>query len=363
MQNIKRIIVILFSIMLVLSLGYVVVNSMLDPTPEANSESTPHIRKYVHSLGRLEPRGTVVRVSAPSGNEGACIASLMVTEGEDVIAGQVIAILDTRDRRRGALIEAEANVIAAKAKLAQVVAGMKQGDIDAAHASKDLATAQMRVAKRELERAQKLVSANAFSEEEFEVRRWALERATLEVQRTEGLLASTREIRTTDVEAQRAQVMIAEAAVETAKSNYAVTSVVAPFDSRILKIHAWPGERPNESGVCDVGCVSQMQAVAEVYEADIALLEVGQPATIQVETLGMELNGVVAELGYMVARKVILTNDPVSDTDARVVEVRVDIDPDQIGRVVRLSNARVQVQFSIESNRSANTATEKQQHE
>jgi HlyD family secretion protein len=44
-----------------------------------------------------------------------------------------------------------------------------------------------------------------------------------------------------------------------------------------------------------------------------------------------------------VARKIVLTNDPVSDTDARVVEVRIDLEPESARRVERLSNARVEV--------------------
>jgi HlyD family secretion protein len=48
-----------------------------------------------------------------------------------------------------------------------------------------------------------------------------------------------------------------------------------------------------------------------------------------------------------VARKSVLTNDPVSDTDARVVEVRVTLAPQSAARVVRLANARVEVTIDI----------------
>lgn len=45
----------------------------------------------------------------------------------------------------------------------------------------------------------------------------------------------------------------------------------------------------------------------------------------------------------LVARKVVLTNDPVSDTDARIVEVRIQLDPEHLEYVARLSNSRVEV--------------------
>jgi len=59
------------------------------------------------------------------------------------------------------------------------------------------------------------------------------------------------------------------------------------------------------------------------------------------------LAGQVAEIGHLVARKIVLTNDPVSDTDARVVEVRINLDQEHIARVARLSNARVEVSIRL----------------
>jgi hypothetical protein len=44
----------------------------------------------------------------------------------------------------------------------------------------------------------------------------------------------------------------------------------------------------------------------------------------------------------------VLTNDPVSDTDARVVEVRIDLNSDQIESVTRLSNARVEITILLD---------------
>jgi hypothetical protein len=58
---------------------------------------------------------------------------------------------------------------------------------------------------------------------------------------------------------------------------------------------------------------------------------------------GDKLAGEVAEIGMIVAKKDVLANDPVADTDARVVEVRVRLKPEDARTVERLSNARVEV--------------------
>jgi HlyD family secretion protein len=100
-------------------------------------EPKPVIEKtkpaVINALGRIEPEGEVIKVSAPSssGGGGAVISQLLVKEGEMVQAGRVIAIIDSRDRLQASLEEALAKVTASKAKLAQVGAGAKQGELAA----------------------------------------------------------------------------------------------------------------------------------------------------------------------------------------------------------------------------------------
>jgi HlyD family secretion protein len=89
----------------------------------------------VNALGRLEPKGEVIIISAPgNGVAGSRIAKLLVAAGEQVQAGQVIAILDGRDRIQASLTEAQKQVQIARSRLAQVKAGAKQGEISARRA-------------------------------------------------------------------------------------------------------------------------------------------------------------------------------------------------------------------------------------
>jgi HlyD family secretion protein len=87
--------------------------------------------KTVTALGRLEPRGTVIKLSAPTSNNGNRVEQLLVKEGDLVKTNQVIAILDNRDRLQAAFDEASEQVRLAQAKLVQVKAGAKTGEIDA----------------------------------------------------------------------------------------------------------------------------------------------------------------------------------------------------------------------------------------
>jgi HlyD family secretion protein len=101
------------------------------PPPAA---TVPEITK-VTALGRLEPRGEVIQLSAPTSVEGSRVAQLLVKQGEKVRSGQVVAILDSRDRLLASLAQAQEQVSVAQAKLAQVKAGAKSGEINAQKAA------------------------------------------------------------------------------------------------------------------------------------------------------------------------------------------------------------------------------------
>ncbi|MFN8706268.1 MAG: HlyD family efflux transporter periplasmic adaptor subunit, partial [Planctomyces sp.] len=122
----------------------------------------------------------------------------------------------------------------------------------------------------------------------------------------------------------------------------------APSAGRILRIVSRPGEKISEKGIMELGDVSRMEAVAEVFEADVTLLRLKMTADVIFDASGDRMTGVVSEIGNQVARKVVLTNDPVSDTDARVVEVRVRLDDQFMERVARLSNARVEIHIQLD---------------
>lgn len=316
------------------------------PAVSAQQNAVPE-RVAVHALGRLEPASRILELSPESGNEGATIRELLVQEGDDVESGAVLAVLDNFVRREASVAEARAALDAARARLAQVKAGAKAGDIAAQEAAVALTRQQSTVVSRELDRARELHQRKALSDDDLDAKQWELDRLVIETQRGSGLLDSLREVRETDVQAAAAEVARAEAVLASAATQLAASRIHAPVAGRILRIQVRPGERLGSDGVLELGDVRQMHAVAEVFEADVSLLREGLSAEVVVDGSGARLKGTVVEIGQLVARKVVLTNDPVSDTDARVVEVRVLLDAESSAKVERLSNARVEVNISL----------------
>ena len=50
------------------------------------------------------------------------------------------------------------------------------------------------------------------------------------------------------------------------------------------------------NGVLELGRVDKMQAIAEVYEADVRFVKVGQRASVHSEALERDLQGILALL-------------------------------------------------------------------
>ncbi len=81
------------------------------------------VTNSVSAVGRLEPRGEVIKLSAPPMGAASRVQQLLVKEGERVKENQVIAVLDNHDTQAAAVEEAKAKLQETRANLAQVRAG------------------------------------------------------------------------------------------------------------------------------------------------------------------------------------------------------------------------------------------------
>ena len=78
------------------------VQSMRLEAEQAQEVALPEITT-VTALGRLEPEGEIIQLTAPTSAQESRVQELLVQEGDRVEQGQVIAILDNRDLMQAAL--------------------------------------------------------------------------------------------------------------------------------------------------------------------------------------------------------------------------------------------------------------------
>jgi HlyD family secretion protein len=308
--------------------------------PSQEPRTTP---MNVSALGRLEPHGEMITLAAPTATEGARVEKLFVKAGDHVQPGQVLAQLDLYERRATAVREAEARVDVAKAKLVQVKAGAKPGEIAAQEAMVARADADLKKADEDLTRAVQLRGPGTITKEEFDTRKQQREAAAQTLRHAREMLTSLREVRAVDIAYAEAEIRAAEASVRRAVAELDAAQVRALTAGQVIKIYAQPGERVGDKGILEMGDTTSMFAIAEVYEADILRVRHGQTARVRMAGIDGELQGQVTRIGLQVGRKNVLNNDPVADTDARVVEVFIQLDAPSSKKVAGLSNARVDV--------------------
>lgn len=346
------------------------------PQPEIVSEP---VIKTVTALGRLQPKGEVIRLSAPTSNSGNRVDRLLVEEGSQVKAGEVIAILDNHDVLQAALAQTQKDVTVAQAQLAITQAGAKQGEIASQQAEIERLEAQRqgdinsqqskiarlaaeaRNARTEYQRYQELYQNGAISASSRDSRRLTLEtaqkslqEAQAELQRTKSTLASElnaaratlnkiTEVRPVDIAYDRAEVDKAVAARDRAKAELEQAIVRSPVNGEVLYIHTRAGEVISSDGIVEIGQTGQMEVVAEVYQSDVNKVRNGQKVRVSSDSLTGELTGTVIQIGSQVRRQQTVNTDPSTNIDSRVVEVHIALDAVSSQKAAKFTNLQVKV--------------------
>ncbi|WP_448266033.1 HlyD family efflux transporter periplasmic adaptor subunit [Nostoc sp. DSM 114159] len=267
---------VLLAIIASLAIGGISVYAVMKLQATANEKQKAPVAvqpvvKTVTALGRLEPKGEVIKLSAPSSNgEGNRVEQLLVKEGDGVKVGQVVAIMDNRDRLQATLGEAQKQVQVAKTRLNQVKAGAKQGEIGARQATVNRVqvelqgniktqqatinrleaellgqqrslqatvarvAAEKRNAQADVQRYETLYKAGAISSQEVDSRRLNAETSTqalIESQATQTRTVATLQQQLNEAKANQQQTLASlQQQIKEAKANLNQTAEVRPTD-------------------------------------------------------------------------------------------------------------------------------------
>ena len=305
----------------------------------------------VVALGRVEPSSRILRISAPGGADAGRIAAVAVTEGDRVVAGQALAVLDTEPRLRAALAQAEANLSVKRAQLAQKVMDLANTE-RSLQASVEQSTADRDRAQWDLEKLSRLNKAGLYSDPALIDKQLAAQSAThrLETARLALERVQARDEQGVRLEEAvlRAEVLAAEASVGKARADHELATLRAPIDGRILRLLARVGQQIGSEGFAEIGNTDSMSVRAEVFESDVGFIVRGQSVSITSRALDRPLSGVVARLGLAVGMQSVIREDPAAVLDARVVDVLIKLDDASSARVAALTNLQVRVAITTE---------------
>jgi HlyD family secretion protein len=295
----------------------------------------------VTALGRVTPGRAVISIAALPGSR---ILKLEVMDGQKVKTGDVLAYLEAYNLRMAEREAAKVALDETRERLAMettygeaVIEQNRQAvrllEISAEHAHKEMK-------RLEALRLVKVVQDQSVDDQKFLVdsREGELAKARAELHAAEAALARTRST---------VALKSAEAQLKSAGAQLELTIIRAPIDGEILKILTYPGERIGNDPILKMGNTADMHVIAEVHEADVGSVRVGQRVTINSDALNEPVQGTVEEIGELIYKNDVLNIDPRADKDTRIVEVRVKLENSEA--LSRLSQLEVSVRIDLET--------------
>lgn len=324
-----------------------------DPAASAvSSEDTAEGKTAVNTvgaLGRLMPEGDTTTLALPFGAGDARVAHLLIGEGQRVAAGHVIAELDNLPQRQASRAIALAQLEAKRAELAQARSEARQGWAEAQAASSRAYAARLS-ATQDLARISALVPSGVTTQAQLDQARAVTNQAAADQEKAAAAMQrySHRDTDSQpDVQLALGNLHAAQATLAQAEQDLASAHVTASLKGTVIAIHVRAGEKPGERGIATLGDVDHMAAELEVYQTDIRRVVVGQRVVLASTSLEEPLTGTVTQIGMEVQRQAVLSSDPVSNIDARVIKVKVALDPRSSERARALTGLQVTAKIVV----------------
>ncbi|NDF98005.1 MAG: HlyD family efflux transporter periplasmic adaptor subunit [Chitinophagia bacterium] len=265
------------------------------PTPPVKVS----IERNISALGRLTPEGGLITLSVPGGPGGISndvIENWFVGEGAAIRQGQILAQMRSYRQLKSQLAQAESNLASSKILLPFLRIGQTRGAI--------------------------LFQEGAISEQDL------------------GKSVAA-------VETRKATIDAAEAGVQIAMRQLEAAQIRSPINGSLIRIFSQPGMKETSDGLALIGRTNAMEVWAQVYQADIDRLRLGQAATIRAESGGFTgtLRGTLKTIvGNVSSRDLFATNNN-NNVNARVVLAKLSLDAADIAKVKSLSGLNVVVTF------------------
>lgn len=245
--------------------------------------------------GRIDVDGGVIQIAA---QRDGVIAEVLVEEGQQVKAGQLLARLDDRVPA-AALQEARAAADSVRARL-------------------PVLALKLQTAEREQRRLVRLVSADAEAQQSLDAANDALRNAQAELA------------------AQRAELRLSESKVHSAQIELAQREVRAPVDGRIARRLARPGAGASTLNVSTLFTLvpsGELVVRVDLEESFLHQVRVGQTVRIRPDVAPEQsLQGRVLRVGEIFGQRKQEPGETQQKVDERVIEVVVSL-PDRTMRI------------------------------
>ena len=301
----------------------------LSPAPASGPATLDAAARSVVAPALVEAEGDRIELAFQGGGR---VVDVLVDEGDRVALGQVVARVDA-ELAKARVLAAEAALAGAEARRDLAVRGPRREELRISRAEVDAARAQAWERGVARDRAEKLraIHPAAIAAAEVDSVHGAAEAALAQVDGASARLALlARGTRKESIAEAGAAVALAAAQLIEARVALAQTELIAPRAGVVLRRLVEPGEQVATmppTPVLVIADVDRLTLRAEVDEADIGRVTVGQPGWAIAEAYGdHRFAAHVVRLTGELGRKKVRTDDARARVDTRVLEVMLSFD-------------------------------------
>lgn len=237
---------------------------------------------FIAALGHFEPVGGVIAVTPPLASRNAVVTEILINNGAQVRAGQIIALLETRPGAEAALDQAKAEMALREADLAKVRRTLIS---DKAELEAQIALAKVQLAGTEqsLDRARRLAGSGSATQASFEDLQTSRDSKAAELEQAEA-----RRVRLEgetddhpDIKSAMASLEAAKAAFQQRLTELGNTAIRSPANGTIIAVPGRKGEPAPSNGVVRLAVEGPSRAILEVHQDRIQLLRPGAQVTLR----------------------------------------------------------------------------------
>jgi HlyD family secretion protein len=213
------------------------------------------------------------------------VVQRVVSEGQEVRAGQIVARLDNQDLAQE-IAQRKAQAAAAKATLLELETGSRPEEIAQAEAVLERARADGQRAKLELERQKKLYDREVISTREYDLAKTTYDGTEARIREAKEMLILVRKgPRQEKIDQARANLEQARQALALAETRMSYSILISPLNGMVLSENIEPGEFVSPgTPIITLGDLSRVYLRAYINETDLGRIKVGQKVRIISDT-------------------------------------------------------------------------------
>jgi HlyD family secretion protein len=317
--------------LVVLLIGAALVLWMAPSRQTSSAQDGPRPLPPLISRGYTDaPAGTALIAGDPAG--GGVLIELRITDGQKVQRGEIIAVLSNYPKADIAVRTTEAELVKTERARESMVNGYRTAEIAMQEVMVKSAAEEVKLKNLEMQRSGKPPDQKQL-EQSISLQSLEREQAKLRVMK---------ETLQTDLQQIDTDISIIKAKLDNARNTREQALVRSPLDGIVIQIYSRQGERVSQNGIAKIVDLSQLRVLAEVDELNVGRIAAGGKVEVTFRGSPTVYMGTISRVAPTVKRMQRMEPDGGSSTDARVVQVEIELDdpssmPQVLGRETRVT--------------------------